>query len=288
MSNFEQIDDYLSNRLGEQEKKAFEQQLAGDPSLREEVEFQRRIVEGVRQARMAELKSMLNHVPVPGGSAWGGAKIAAAVVSAGVISTLVYLSMNNEEAKPAEVKKETPVEVIVEPQKEEISKTEEVIPETVATESKEEKSKVKENAKAAVKGKDTSVKGEEKIASPVHKPDINVVDPSNELSGDKDADAASAGATRSAITASKMEVITDIDNKKYNFHYQFAKGKLILYGPFDKSLYEILEIHGDGHAVFLYYKENYYLLDESQTNITQLRPISYSALLKKLREYRGR
>ncbi len=287
MINFEQIDDYLSNRLSEQETKAFEQQLAGDPSLQEEVEFQRRVVEGVRHARMAELKSMLNHVPVPGGSAWGGAKIAAAVVSAGVISTLVYLNMNDE-AKPTEVKKETPVEVIVEPKKEEISKAEEVVTETPAVETKVEKAGVKENTKIADKGKEISAREEKKISSPVHKPDINVVDPSNELSADEDTDAAASGAARSAISTSKMEVITDIDNRKYNFHYQFAKGKLMLYGPFDKSLYEILEIHGDGHAVFLYYKENYYLLDEAQANITQLRPISDSALLKKLREYRGR
>ncbi len=62
----------------------------------------------------------------------------------------------------------------------------------------------------------------------------------------------------------------------------------MLYGPFDKSLYEILEIHGDSHAVFLWYKDNYYKLDEQQHNITRLEPITDATLVKKLKEYRGK
>src|SRR5882757_1982503 len=110
MVNFEQIDDYLSNRLQEQDRKAFEQQLEGDPTLKEEVEFQRKVVEGVRTARMAELKTMLNNVPVSGGSTWGGAKIAAAIVSAGIISTMVYLNMSDD-TTPAETTKDPQTEI---------------------------------------------------------------------------------------------------------------------------------------------------------------------------------
>jgi hypothetical protein len=84
-----------------------------------------------------------------------------------------------------------------------------------------------------------------------------------------------------------MEVITGVADKKHTFHYQFVQGKLMLFGPFDKSLYEILEIHGDVPAVFLFYKENYYLLDVSQTSITALRSIQDGQLLKKLKAYRN-
>ena len=98
----------------------------------------------------------------------------------------------------------------------------------------------------------------------------------------------SAENSKSALTASHIQVETDSSSKKYNFHYQFNNGKLQLFGPFDKSLYEILEINGDNHAVFLFYRENYYLLDEQQNQITKLQLIKDSALLKKLKEYRGR
>ena len=96
MNNFELIDDYLANRLQEQDRKAFEQQLDGDPALKEEVEFQQQVVHGVRQARVAELKSMLNNVPVSG-NYWSGGKIAAAVVTAGIVSTGLYFYVNENE-----------------------------------------------------------------------------------------------------------------------------------------------------------------------------------------------
>jgi hypothetical protein len=61
---------------------------------------------------------------------------------------------------------------------------------------------------------------------------------------------------------------------------------LVLYGKFDKGLYEIIEINGSSHSIFLFYKENYYLLDEKETTITPLTPIRDSQLVKKLKEYR--
>jgi len=286
MANFEHIDDYLSNRLPEQDRKAFEQQLEGDPTLKEEVEFQRKVVEGVRNARMAELKMMLNNVPVSGGSTWGGAKIAAAILSAGIISSLIYLN-TGDDATPATTAKEPVTEISNTPESDNNNNAKE---EDVATDESHIKEQPAETSETtAANSPEKKAKEETKVASPVRKPDINVLDPSSELSADdKKTDTEVSRNGRSEISPSKMEVITGIDDKKHNFHYQFAQGKLMLYGPFDKSLYEILEIHGDGHAVFLYYKENYYLLDESESKITQLQAIRDGELLKKLREYRGR
>jgi hypothetical protein len=116
-----------------------------------------------------------------------------------------------------------------------------------------------------------------------------VVDPTGDLTSDNNQDQiVSTENSKSALTASHIQVETDSSSKKYNFHYQFNNGKLQLFGPFDKSLYEILEINGDSHAVFLFYRENYYVLDEQQNQITKLHLIKDSALLKKLKEYRGR
>jgi hypothetical protein len=41
-------------------------------------------------------------------------------------------------------------------------------------------------------------------------------------------------------------------------------------------------------TAFLYYKENYYLLEEKDFTIRPLTPIADPALLKKLKEYRSK
>ena len=275
MENFELIDDYLANRLNEQDRQAFEQQLEGDPALKEEVEFQQQVVQGVRHARVAELKSMLNNVPVSG-NYWSGGKIAAAVVTVGIVATGLYFYMNeNEDSMTSlqeqnqEITEQSTDKTIVPivPSTSDVRQEDSV---TTQQPTKEKLEKLKEN----------------KSSTPVSKPNIQVVDPSADFSQTEEGkESVTPGQTQ--ISPSKMEVAIGPVDKKHNFHYQFVQDKLMLYGPFDKNLYEILEIHGDGHAVFLFYKENYYLLDEKQSAITKLVPISDGQLLKKLREYRS-
>ncbi|HRI78272.1 MAG TPA: hypothetical protein PLR06_01950 [Cyclobacteriaceae bacterium] len=276
MNNFELIDDYLTNRLQEQDRKAFEQQLEGDSALREELELQKQIVEGVKQARTVELKAMLNNVPVGGGS-WSGGQIAAGIVSAGIIATSLYFYFNEDEAivkNTEEIQQQ-----IVQPENDQDKGGQ---PEAIPSD--ESNGKEVEETGDISTGK-AEINAKKKVSKPVQKPNIQVEDPSEELT-EENTENVSPG--RTAISTSKMEVITETGDKKHNFHYQFVQGKLLLYGPFDKSLYEILEIHGDGHAVFLFYRENYYMLDEKQTKITQLGAIQDTELLKKLKEYRGR
>jgi hypothetical protein len=88
--------------------------------------------------------------------------------------------------------------------------------------------------------------------------------------------------------APSIAVDVDRDNRKYSFNYQFKDGKLVLYGPFERNLYEILEFFSDEkRTVFLYYKNNYYLLKEDNENVKELTVINDPALIKKLKEYRG-
>jgi hypothetical protein len=81
----------------------------------------------------------------------------------------------------------------------------------------------------------------------------------------------------------------DTMSKKYNFHYVFKNSKLILYGAFEKNLYEILEFIGDEkRTVVLFYKSNYYLLDIDKTHPTKLTPIRDQKLLKMLKAHRSK
>src|SRR5687768_16764423 len=91
--DFEMLDDYLANRLGEQEKSAFEQKLNTDPDLKSEYELQQQLINGIKKARVAELKAMMGKIPVPAGSSTGtaiGAKIALWAAVVGVVGTGLY------------------------------------------------------------------------------------------------------------------------------------------------------------------------------------------------------
>src|SRR5436190_6290743 len=95
MSNFELIDDYLTGRLNEQGKEAFEKQLESDPALKADVGLQQQILEGVKKARATELKSMLNKVPVNTGYTveFTVAKLAAGIIGAGVVGAALYFAL---------------------------------------------------------------------------------------------------------------------------------------------------------------------------------------------------
>src|SRR5687767_11416583 len=98
--DFELLDDYLANRLGEKEKSAFEQKLNTDVDLKREFELQQQFINGIKKARVAELKAMMNKIPVPAGTSTGtaiGAKIALWAVVVGVIGTSLYLYFDKDE-----------------------------------------------------------------------------------------------------------------------------------------------------------------------------------------------
>jgi hypothetical protein len=280
MSNFELIDDYLTNRLNAQEKEVFEKQLESDPALKADVDLQQQILQGVKNARAAELKSMLNKVPVNTGYTveFIVTRIAAGLIGAGVVGAALYFTLKPEQVPnlsdaaadlskksgQLQPKAEEPVPAVVEPEEKEI------IP-------------------AEAEKKDVPVKMEQQktVPSELKQPKIEAIDPSEEMVENENAPAVSES-HKGAISVSHIAVETDTANKNYDFHYQFASGKLFLYGPFDKSVYEILEINSENHSVFLFHKDNFFLLDEKQIKITRLEPIKDTALIRKLKEYRSK
>lgn len=283
MNNFELIDDYLTNRLGDTEKVAFEKQLASDPSLKADVELQNQILKGIKKARTTELKTMLQKVPVGGGASFSlpMLRMAASVVGAGILVAAIsfYFKNNKEETPNLSTSIEDSIRKIdpkdFEPLEEPASAPNQSI------EKKEEK--VIEKAQNTTNPK-------KEIGKPVQsvQPKIEVVDPSNEMIDNSEKISVGKELNKSAITISHIAVDVDSSSKKYSFHYQFIKDKLMLYGSFDKALYEILEINGENHSLFMFYKENYYLLNEKQSEIKVLEPITDKVLIAKLKEYRGR
>ncbi len=283
--DFELLDDYLSNRLSPEEKALFEQKLSADSELANEMTVQQELIKGIQKARIAELKAMLNNVPVtplpnPGTSLLVKLAVGTAVV--GVVATGIWY-FNKDKATPAVSTIETPAETKDDGAAgQETETTPIVTPEEQGKEAAETSQKT-ENGTATQQKSVT--KPEEKPA----KPDINVYDPTPEDSEGTEDHVNQAESEPSELGKAEpsMAVTVDRTSKAYSFHYQYKEGKLFLYGPFEANLYEIMEFFNNNkRTVFLHYKTDYYLLKEVDDKIRPLTAITDPALINKLEESR--
>jgi hypothetical protein len=286
--DFELLDDYLANRLTGPDKTTFETRLQADPDLSSEFQLQSRLVKGIKDARIAELKAILNNTPIPplphGGTALVG-KLAVGTFVAGLVATGIYFYTDKTETI-------TPAETVIEQQTPADTQITDSTPvaeqdtETTATEPIAE-TKVEEPKKDSEKRKSTR----KQTTQPAEQPVLDVYDPADEGvadNGETDVEEP-AGERTNPVKAGAPAIAVEVDreNKKYNFHYQFKDGQLYLFGPFEKNLYEIMEFFSeDKRTVFLYYKEGYYLLEENNEKVKSLKLISDPELIKKLKEYR--
>jgi len=280
--DFELLDEYIANRLSATDKIAFEKRLEEDIDLQREYDLQQHIAAGIRNARKAELKALLMAVPVPSASPtssfakWAGFSTVALLLGIGL-----YFYFKPEPARVNVVAEEqvmipekpTVAEKSTSPQQTEIEskvKTEELKPQNPV-------------------GTPTKEQAEDKSTSPRK---LDVFDPSEELTTvNEDVDASLPGestTTPELATASRITTEVDKTNRKYSFHYVLNNDKVTLYGSFENNLYEILEFFsGEKRTAFLFYKNNYYLLDEG-TQIKPLVPVNDPVLLEKLTEYRNK
>jgi hypothetical protein len=287
--DFEILDEYAGNRLNPQERAAFEKQLESDAELKNELSLQREIVEGIKTARKAELKSMLNNVPVSSIPTEGmsvAAKLGLWVIVVGLVSTGLYFYLNQEEnsvVQPTitnEIKEENTENTVVDESKPAAEADQPIQEAPVQSQPKVAE---KQTAESPAPKTSTPAKVEEQPA--VEPSTLDVFDPSEDAESAEQAAAEEIGPKVS--TKSSIAVETEVD-KRYNFHYQFRDNKLFLYGSFEKNFYEIMEFFSNNkRTMFLYYKDNYYLLSDADQKVKPLSPINDAALLKKLRDYRG-
>lgn len=296
--DLELLDDYLSNRLEGTDKADFERKLESDASLQNELAVQKELVEGLKQARIAELKSMLSQtvIPPPSASSVAG-KIAAWVIAASIVGAGSYYLLREKDnaetaSEPAGVtERSDAADNTVAKGNSEIEKAEpevgRVEEKSLATEeSNKETVEKKAEADQSVKAPETKTAPQK--SAPVIQPELTPYDPTKEPESTTDKPELSDELGVAGHTGSSIVVEVDGSNKKYDFHYRFADGKLYLLGSFEKDLYEIMEFFNNKkRTVFLYYHSNFYLLDESQEKPTPLTAITDPQLLQKLRDYRG-
>ena len=289
--DLELLDDYLSNRLKGPERIEFERRLETDASLQSELALQRELIEGIRAARVAELKTMLNQLPVPPAS--GGsiaAKFAAWALAVAVVGLGGYYlwqrSTTEEATSPETSAKYSEEPAITDESLQDEQPAEETAPAIDDTEAPAaDDSDVPAEQPAAQEETETAPK-----VSPPIQPDVTPYDPTRELEtpNGRPEPLSDPGEPHTVESSIVVEVVDT--GKRNDFHYQFKDGKLYLLGSFEKDLYEIMEFFNDDNkrTVFLYYNSAFYLLDETRREPTPLTAISDPELLQKLRKYRDR
>ncbi|MBC6401130.1 MAG: hypothetical protein GDA51_11825 [Ekhidna sp.] len=256
------IDNYHAGKMTADEASSFEQELAKNPALLSESNFQKEIVDGLKSYRKSQLKSRLDAVNLtptwiePG--SWPVlVKSFLAVSVAVIIGVGVYFYKDSgEETSPADVIVDAPEPIIFDwnvtpaqiPDKE-------VLPLKIASEI------TKANQKVEKLVTDEMIPEEEKegFIPSFEAPDAtNMQDeeamqtsPLDELPGDE---------LRESITG-PVDVYTEI-NGDLDIKYKYYDGKLFLSGDFDRDLYEILEINSaSGRRIYVKYLNKYYKVE---------------------------
>lgn len=277
--DFELLDDYLSHRMAEEDHAAFRQRLQADPDLQHEYALQKRLIQGIRDARAAELKSMLNKVPVPPHNP--GSTLVSKVVLAAVVSLVVaagYWYFTQDEVPPA-----LPPVTTQEQQPPTLEKP--ALPETKKPEPEAKQPAVRRSTPVETDKNQTSAGTEHSKPSLAKQPDpLQGPAPqgqSNEAAAD---DANTVDATEEGAS---LAIETHQDHPDYNFHYQFTDGKLVLFGPFDNGRYQTIDLSVDGERVkFLHYNGTYYRLEATDAAIQPLKRVTDPDVLERLDESR--
>ena len=291
---------YLEGEMSDLERLNFENQLVNNPSIQEEFQFQKDVIEGIKDFRKAELKARLDNIQVPASGIYQfiGLKVAALVTITTMLGFGAYYTFfydSQEEQKSAVViSQEDTIAESVEipdvptPVVEESLKTENIEvekqakPDNRKSDKESKKAAKNESEKTQAKNKDTVVK---EMPSPnIVKPESleNIAEENVDTKDDSFEVSNNSFNAINKLAEEKIDVETISDGKK-DFHYQFYNKKLFLYGDFDKTPYEILEYNTNKSTLYyLYYQGAFYELNSNQMKISPLKEISDEKLIQEL------
>lgn len=287
LNNGEFVSRYLDNELSEIDKLDFENKLLRDTDLREEYNFQKDLVNGIKEVRRMELKSRLSNIPIeiPIYQTIGFKTIAAVTISAGIgIGAYFTLADKNEASLTKIDLKQNNSELVEEYAIPEIP---EAIQPIIEKKTKDEKTQVTKKKKTddATLAKHTEASEPKVIQPNVIQPDIvkpldNEDFESNEIGNENQVN----NLENIKENVESNVAVSTIKDKKNKFHYKFFENKLYLLGNFNDMPYEIIELNSTkGKSYFLYYDQNYYQLNKEQLKPTPLVKIENDSLVNELK-----
>lgn len=289
LTNEKFVNSYLENELSEMERLGFEEKLPHDSELREEYNFQKNVVEGIKEVRRLELKTRLSNIPIntPLYQTIAFKAIAVASISTGIGFGAYYLLDSENDIQLSDIDlKSNQIALIEENNIPDIPKAITPIFKEKPQEEKIIEIISQEKPKTEAIAKNIEVKIEPKTIQP------NVIQPDViESFDDEYIETKDIGNTNHINNLDNIhenventvEVAT-IKDKRNKFHYSFFEDKLYLLGSFNEIPYEIIELNlSKGKTYYLYYNDNFYKLNSEQVKPTPLVKIENDSLVNELK-----
>jgi hypothetical protein len=285
------LDGFFEGTLSTSEESTLMNRLATDADLKSEFEFQKDIINTIKESRKLELKSRLDNISIK----WydnisNGWKVAATatIVTVSTLTAYYFIDMQEEFGNRIDLAQN---EILVDafdtevadiPQKphaianENIEKSKTIENTEQVKEAVTQETVIHESTDQVVANTDRTVE----VIVPDVIEDFEEVD-NMELENVSSGDINTMTPSREDLHSS-VEINTVL-HKKYNFHYNFSHGTLTLYGNFEDVPYEILEINStSGKSFYLNYKDNFYNII-STNNIIPLQPVTNESLINELK-----
>lgn len=280
-SHTEAIESYLTGKLSGSERSMFEAAMNKDPLLKNEVALQKDVIQALSDFRKSELKSRLDKIDVSAGSAgtvYG--KIAAAVALLALLGTGTFYLTNSDSSSLPLDKPQARIghSQIMPAEKAKIVSSES--PSEVAVEKNRVTVKTQNTVVAQAKPETKAPETEGAINIPLPK-----ITPLSNEAGDingsvrvPDGDVTSG----TSVNSVKPDVAYEKGSRK-DFHYKYFNNKLYLYGDFNQNLIEFLELNMNRDKnLYLFYKGDYFLLNQNQIEKTPLQKITDQAVISQL------
>lgn len=272
----EKIDLYLTGNLTPIESTQFESEIASNPELQNEVNFQSEIVNSIKESRRLELKSRLSNIEVSSKSKWFsntaiGGIAATVIVSFSIFGYNEYTKHDNN-------------------------------PTIIAQE--QEVASFDERNNAGITNTNTELNVYNKIIqSTSNTENNNEEDKSNlDLTDVNAPDFAINDTEEEAVTNNSLATIKDVEkvnilssgaaNVAVEFKggrklaYKFYDEKLFLFGKFNEAKpYEVIEIKTHfGKEFYLKFNNDFYTIVKGKIDKTPLTKIENNKLIKKLND----
>jgi hypothetical protein len=273
------IEGYITGRLSEKQKLEFEAQLEVNPDLNKDFMLQKDIITSIKDARKAELKSMLNNVNVSSGNGINYFPLqiigAVLVTSLLAVGTYYYFTENDQsERSTVSVETTTPPNgssqqyILPATTDEDRSASEETIilpQENIITEETS-------TPNAEISPSESST-GQE----------TTIENPSDKVISTAPEEPAKIENTEGQAGSSGLNVETKKD-RNHAFHYQYYEDKLFLYGDFKGNAYEILKLPTpSGTKMYMSYDGRFYKMERSR-KIKGFEPVEDPAIIEQLQK----
>jgi hypothetical protein len=301
----ETIENYIRGEMSGDQRLQFENQLNQDPLLKEELHLQQDLIQSIQGIRKAELKARLDGIQIgifDGLTTTTGFKIVLATLITTMVGAGGYYAFFDKNPKPIEQISSQEQPTVITRENEGLSILDSLEERKDEKKTTLDKDTVKnsrkvsdqdliakaEDRKVVTDDKKQEIKEEEPADFNPVLPDLNDNFIEEDSTPDNDIDVPDNELGPSATeTKGDFEIDTNSGTRN-NFHYRFKQDKLILFGDFSGSTYEIIELNSSlGKSYYLYFNENFYPLNVENTKVTELRVLTDKTLIEELKKIKG-